>query len=112
MNPRDRIDKRPPHKCHQSIAEKEYAVNRCFYDGESVKLVSEELGCSTTSLYLWRDKYLRGGTVSLMENNKKDTNKADVSEISAPDLEQKVVKNLIGVVFSTEKRNIADYQIR
>jgi len=82
MNPRDRIDKRPPHKCHLSIAEKEYAVKRCFYDGESVKSVSEELGCSTTSLYLWRDKYLRGGTVSLMENNRKDTHKADVSEMS------------------------------
>jgi len=58
MNPGDRIDKRPPHKCHLSIAEKEYAVKRCFYDGESVKSVSEELGCSTTGLYLWRDKYL------------------------------------------------------
>jgi putative transposase len=58
------------------------AVKRCFYDGESVKSVSEELGCSTTSLYLWRDKYLRGGTVSLMENNRKDTHKADGSEMS------------------------------
>lgn len=29
-----------------------------------------------------------------MENNKKDTHKADVSEMSAPDLEQIAVKNL------------------
>lgn len=51
MNPRDRIDKRPPHKCHLTIAEKEYAVKRCFYDGESVKSVSEELGCIKCNRY-------------------------------------------------------------
>ena len=50
-----------------SIEEKKNAVKRCFERGESVKSVSKELGCSSTSLYLWRDRYLRGGTVSLMK---------------------------------------------
>lgn len=34
------------------------AAKRCFYDGESVKSVSKELGCSTASLYNWRNKYV------------------------------------------------------
>ncbi|WP_155812589.1 transposase [Oribacterium sp. oral taxon 078] len=59
--------------CQQSIEEKKNAVKHCFERGESVKSVSKELGCSTTSLYPWRDKYLRRGTVSLMKKKKQDT---------------------------------------
>ncbi|WP_155812626.1 transposase [Oribacterium sp. oral taxon 078] len=53
-----------------SIEEKKNAVKSCFERGESVKSVSKEPGCSSTSLYLWRDRYFRGGTVSLMKKRK------------------------------------------
>ena len=59
-DPRDCPESPPLNKCHLSVEVKVNAVKRCFYDGESVKSVSKELGCSTTSLYNWRDEYLRG----------------------------------------------------
>ncbi|ANU47181.1 hypothetical protein ADH76_31265 [Enterocloster clostridioformis] len=42
------------------------AIHRCFELGESIKYVSEEIGCSRASIYAWRKKYLQGGTVALM----------------------------------------------
>ena len=41
-------------------------LRRCFENGESVKLVSEETGYSSVSIYLWRKRYLQGGVFSLM----------------------------------------------
>lgn len=42
------------------------AIHRCYELGESIKYVSEEIGCSRASIYAWRKKYLQGGTVALM----------------------------------------------
>jgi len=42
--------------------------NRCFELGESIKYVSEEIGCSRAGIYAWRKKYLQGGTVALMND--------------------------------------------
>ena len=66
---RDHLDRCPQRMCQisiLSIEEEKNAVKRCFERGESVKLVSKELGCSSTSLSLWRDRYIRGATVSPM----------------------------------------------
>lgn len=41
-------------------------LRRCFENGESVKLVSEETGYSRVSIYVWRKRYLQGGGFSLM----------------------------------------------
>ena len=41
-------------------------LRRCFENGESVKLVSEETGYSRVSIYMWRKRYLQGGVFSLM----------------------------------------------
>lgn len=41
-------------------------LRRCFENGESVKSVSEEIGYSRPSIYMWRRRYLQGGAVSLM----------------------------------------------
>jgi len=56
------------------------AINRCFKLGESVKLVSEEIGYTTASIYNWRKKYLYGGAASLV--NKKNIMIDDLPEIS------------------------------
>ena len=44
------------------------AIHRCFEPGESIKYVSEEIGYSRASIYAWRKKYLKGGTVALMND--------------------------------------------
>ena len=49
-------------------------LRRCFENGESVKLVSEETGYSRVSIYVWRKRYLQGGVFSLM-NTKNKTGK-------------------------------------
>ena len=49
-------------------------LRRCFENGESVKLVSEDTGYSRVSIYVWRKRYLQGGVFSLM-NTKNKTGK-------------------------------------
>ena len=44
------------------------AIHHCFELGESIKYVSEEIGCSRAGIYAWRKKYLQGGTVALMND--------------------------------------------
>jgi transposase InsO family protein/transposase-like protein len=44
------------------------AIRRCFEYGESIKSVSEEIGYSRASIYIWRKKYLREGAGSLVNN--------------------------------------------
>ena len=42
------------------------AIKRCFENGENVNYVSGEIGYSRASIYLWRKKYLKKGTLGLM----------------------------------------------
>lgn len=58
------------------------ALHRCFQLGESIKLVSEEIGYIRASIYVWRKKYLRGGTTAL--NNDKNI-PPGTSKEGAPD---------------------------
>ena len=56
------------HPRNPPIEVKMDAIHRCFELGESIKYVSEEIGYSRTSIYAWRKKYLRGGSVALMND--------------------------------------------
>ena len=42
------------------------AIHRCYKLGESIKLVSEDIGYSRASIYQWRKRYLKEGTLGLM----------------------------------------------
>ncbi|WP_446899649.1 IS3 family transposase [Clostridium sp. LBM24168] len=44
------------------------ALHRCFELGESIKSVSEDIGYTRASIYAWRKKYLRKGTIALMND--------------------------------------------
>ena len=58
-------------------------LRRCFENGESVKLVSEETGYSSVSIYLWRKRYLQGGVFSLM-------NTKNIKPEKLPDTDRKI----------------------
>lgn len=58
-------------------------LRRCFENGESVKSVSEEIGYSRTSIYIWRKRYLQGGAASLM-------NAKDIRPGKLPDIDEKI----------------------
>lgn len=42
------------------------AIKRCFEYGENINYVSGEIGYSRASIYQWRKKYLKEGTLGLM----------------------------------------------
>lgn len=56
------------HPRNPPIEVKMNALHRCFQLGESIKLVSEEIGYTRASIYAWRKKYLRGGTAALIND--------------------------------------------
>lgn len=55
-------------------------IYRCFELGEDVKLVSEEIGYSRTSIYKCRRRYIREGRIVLM--NKKNKPHGELQEVS------------------------------
>ena len=56
----------PAHPRHPPASMKLEVLHRCFELGEDVKSVSDEIGYSRASIYIWRRKYLRKGTIALM----------------------------------------------
>ena len=67
--PRKKWNNTPEKPLHPSVKVKLEVLHRCFEMGENVKLVSEEIGCTRTSIYTWRRKYLLKGAVALMNPN-------------------------------------------
>lgn len=66
------------HPRHPSVEIKLNALHRCFELGEDIKLVSEDIGYSRASIYIWRKKYLRKGTTALM--NERDIRPGKLEE--------------------------------
>ncbi len=64
--PRKRFNNTPDHPRHPPLQLKLETIHRCFELGESVQLVSEEIGYSRASIYTWRKKYILKGAVALM----------------------------------------------
>lgn len=48
--------------CNPPTKVKMDAIHRCFELGKSIKYVSDEIDYSQTSIYVWRKRYLKGGT--------------------------------------------------
>lgn len=57
------------HPRHPSLKLKLDTIHRCFVLGENVQLVSEEIGYSRASIYIWHKKYILKGAVALMNTN-------------------------------------------
>ena len=63
-----RIANPPEHPRNPSLEIKLDAIKRCFEYGESIKYVSEDIGYSRASIYQWRKRYLKEGTLGLMNS--------------------------------------------
>ena len=59
----------PEHPRHPAAELKLEILHRCFELGEDVKSVANEVGYGRASIYTWRRKYLKKGTISLMNPN-------------------------------------------
>ena len=102
----------PEHRRHPSLETKLNILRRCFELGEDILSVSEETGYSRTSIYLWRRKYLSGGSVSLMSKQKhlprgelvpvesqSDTNQTELlAKIKELELENDILRETINVL--------------
>ena len=64
--PRKRFHNTPEHPRHPPLQLKLDTIHRCFELGKSVQSVSEEIGYSRSSSYIWRKKYILKGAAALM----------------------------------------------
>ena len=56
----------PNHPRNPPLEVKLDAIHRCYELGENIKYVSNEIGYSRASIYQWRKRYLKEGTLGLM----------------------------------------------
>lgn len=62
------VDNPPEHPRNPPLEVKLDALHRCYELGENIKYVSEDIGYSRASIYQWRKRYLKEGTLGLMNN--------------------------------------------
>jgi transposase-like protein len=61
---------------------KQCVIKRCFINGESVKLVAEEIGYTPSLIYKWIREYCKKGHFSSMKKNTANIN-VDPSDINS-----------------------------
>ena len=62
------INNPPDHPRNPPLEVKLDAIHRCYELGENIKYVSEYIGYSRASIYQWRKRYLKEGTLGLMNH--------------------------------------------
>lgn len=72
----------PAHPRNPPLDVKLDAIRRCFEQGENIKYVSEDIGYSRASIYQWRKRYLKEGTLGLM--NHKNILSGELKEGTTP----------------------------
>ena len=72
----------PEHPRNPPLDVKLDAIKRCFEHGENIKYVSEDIGYSRASIYQWRKRYLKEGTLGLINN--KNIPSRELKEGTAP----------------------------
>lgn len=76
------------HWKQSSVETKQSAVNRCIIEGEPVKLVAEEIGCSPSLVYRWIREYQKKGCFLPMKKKTKDVDVKPTNITSADDINQ------------------------
>ena len=64
----DIVGNPPNHPRNPPIDVKLDALHRCFELGENVKYVAESIGYTRASIYQWRKRYMKEGTLGLMND--------------------------------------------
>ena len=62
------INNPPDHPRNPPLEVKLDAIHRCYELGENIKYVSEDIWYSRASIYQWRKRYLKEGTLGLMNH--------------------------------------------
>lgn len=84
----------PEHPRNPSLDVKLDAIHRCFQLGENIKYVSEDIGYSRTGIYQWRKRYLKEGTLGLMNNKNVTPEKLEEETVIGTDSSPNEIEQL------------------
>ena len=88
------VDNPPEHPRNSPLEIKIDALHRCYELGENIKYVSEDIGYSRASIYQWRKRYLKEGTLGLMNNRNITPGKLNAGTTANTDISSEEIKQL------------------
>ena len=97
------INNPPDHPRNPPLEVKLDAIHRCYELGENVKYVSEDIGYSRASIYQWRKRYLKEGTLGLMNHKNITPGTLVEGSVSSTDISSDEINQLKAQIQANEK---------
>ena len=97
------IDNPPDHPRNPPLEVKLNAIHRCYELGENIKYVSEDIGYSRASIYQWRKRYLKEGTLGLMNHKNITPGTLVEGSVSSTDISSDEINQLKAQIQANEK---------
>ena len=97
------INSPPDHPRNPTLEVKLDAIHRCYELGENIKYVSEDIGYSRASIYQWRKRYLKEGTLGLMNHKNITPGTLVESSVSSTDISSDEINQLKAQIQANEK---------
>lgn len=97
------INNPPDHPRNPPLEVKLDAIHRCYELGENVKYVSEDIGYSRASIYQWRKRYLKEGTLGLMNHKNITPGTLVEGSVSSTDISSDEINQLNTQIQANEK---------
>ena len=97
------INNPPDHPRNPPLKVKLYAIHRCYELGENIKYVSEDIGYSRASIYQWRKRYLKEGTLGLMNHKNITPGTLVEGSVSSTDISSDEINQLKAQIQANEK---------
>ena len=97
------IDNPPDHPRNPTLEVKLDAIHRCYELGENIKYVSEDIGYSRASIYQWRKRYLKEGTLGLMNHKNITPGTLVEGSVSSTDISSDEINQLKAQIQANEK---------
>ena len=97
------IDNPPDHPRNPPLEVKLDAIHRCYELGENIKYVSEDIGYSRASIYQWRKRYLKEGTLGLMNHKNITPGTLVEGSVSSTDISSDEINQLNAQIQANEK---------
>ena len=97
------INNPPDHPRNPPLEVKLNAIHRCYELGENIKYVSEDIGYSRASIYQWRKRYLKEGTLGLMNHKNITPGTLVEGSVSSTDISSDEINQLKAQIQANEK---------
>ena len=97
------INNSPDHPRNPPLEVKLNAIHRYYELGENIKYVSEDIGYSRASIYQWRKRYLKEGTLGLMNHKNITPGTLVEGSVSSTDISSDEINQLKAQIQANEK---------